>query len=120
MRKKLLILVLAPLLALGLAWCVGVGTPGTMNLPRPFNSAKWKAADVPDSYVRCSMVADLRHRVGLVGRTEAEIIELLGPPDAVSNGLPLYYGLCPSYMDVYVLEIEWENGRVASTFVRDT
>lgn len=124
MRTKLLALGLLALfpgvpLAVGMAWLFGIGTPGRMNLPRPFSTHRWRSAR-NGSDVRCSMVADLRHRVGLVGRTRSEVLRLLGPADQERDGLPQVYDLCPSFMDVYILEIRWENGRVADATVRDT
>ena len=105
-------------LLVGLAWALGIGTPGYTNLPRPFNSEAWKAADGWDE-TRCGMVADLQYRLGLVGRTEAEITQLLGPPTQ-RQGNTTEYHLCPSLADIYILELQWLNGRVASMRVRDT
>jgi len=101
------------------AWLFGVGMPETRALPRPFGSEAWKAADT-NADTRCSMVMDLRHRIGLVGKTEMEVVRLLGEDDDQASGPPRIYLLCPSFMDVYILEIEWRNGRVVSTRVRDT
>jgi hypothetical protein len=61
------------------------------------------------------MMADLRFRVGLVGRSEAEVVELLGNDDDEATGPPTFYVLCPDLIDFYYLEIEWKDGRVAST-----
>jgi hypothetical protein len=66
------------------------------------------------------MVLDLRNRIGLVGRDRDEILRLLGKPDEASDGLPTVYALCPSWADVYILELDWKRGRVVSTRVRDT
>jgi hypothetical protein len=48
----------------------------------PFNSTAWKNADMADSKnpVRLRMVDDLLKRHRLVGRTRAEVEQLLGPP----------------------------------------
>lgn len=117
-RTWLLIIASCLLAGTCAAWLTGVGTPGTMNLVRPFNSAGWKAADGQDK-VRCAMVADLRHRIGLDGRTEAEVVRLLGAP-AYREGALTTYPLCPSFIDLYILELEWSDGVVVSTRVRDT
>lgn len=66
------------------------------------------------------MILDLTWRVGVVGRTEAEILSLLGKADKEDGGLPHYYMLCPSFIDIYVLELKWKDGRVSSAIVRDT
>ena len=107
------------LLAIALAWLYGLGTPEFGNLPRRFSSSGWKAADT-GSDIRCSMLADLRHRIGLKGKTEAEILALLGEDDDEASGPPRMYFLCPSLADYHILEIEWSNGRVVSTTVRET
>ena len=120
MSTRLVVFASAALLSLGVAWCSGVGTPGMMNLPTPFSSARWKDAEGNNDYARCSMVADLRHRVGLVGRSRDDVVRLLGEPDYEADGNTSEYMLCPSFIDIYIIEIEWVNGRVASTRVRDT
>ena len=107
------------LLVVLFAWFLGLGTPGMMNLPRPFDSEQWKAAD-PSSKVRCGMAADLRYRIELVGKSDAEVLELLGQADDEAAGPPTFYVLCPDLIDFYYLEIEWKDGRVASTRVRLT
>jgi len=68
------------------------------------------------------MIADLRYRVGVVGRTRAEIYEMLGPPEDENNDDPVldHWHLCPSFMDIYILEVRWRDERVASAWVRDT
>jgi hypothetical protein len=119
MGVKFLVTSLALLIGLGAVYLFGLATPDSMNFPRPFNSERWKAADL-DGNLRCSMVTDLRYRVGLTGRTREEVVSLLGRPDGEANRLPAFYDLCPSFMDVYVLELTWENGRVASAIVHDT
>ena len=92
------------------------GSDVTDNL-KPFDPALWRQA--ASGTVRCDMVDDLRNRVGLDGKTKAEVFELLGAPENDGQGLD-HYHLCPSFMDVWILEIRWNNGRVASTIVRDT
>jgi hypothetical protein len=66
------------------------------------------------------MVADLRYRIGLVGKTRKEIIGLLGAPEEQQAGYPSVYLLCLSMADVYILELGWKQGRVVSAVVRDT
>jgi hypothetical protein len=66
------------------------------------------------------MVSDLRYRVGLVGRSKAEVINMLGKPEEQQDDLPTDYELCPSLADTYILELAWKQGRVASVIVRDT
>jgi hypothetical protein len=85
-----------------------------------FDPASWKAADSLSDTTRCDMVTDLQERVGLKGLTEAEVIERLGNPDSHDDGSPMHYHLCPSFMDIRILELQFEAGRVASTRVRDT
>ena len=118
MSGKLFTAIAGAVIGLGLAWFFGLGTPGMQNLPRPFSSQRWKAS--ADTEVRCGMVLDLRHRVGLVGRTRDDILQLLGKPDRARNGLPTVYALCPSFADIYILELGWKDGRVVATRVRDT
>jgi hypothetical protein len=104
--------------ALGLAWLSGGAY--TEAVPRPFNSERWKAADTWGD-ARCGMVADLTQRVGLVGRSRAEIVALLGEPeDEDADPTSSHWHLCPSFMDVYILEVRWRGDRVAATKVRDT
>ena len=85
--------------------------------PREFDSAVWKTADLGQP-TRCDMVHDLIDRVGLVGRTQSELVELLGEP--ADDGGYDHYHLCPSFMDVWILELRWRDGRVVSTKIRDT
>ena len=115
-QTTIIALPLLALLAIAVAWFLGLGTPGMMNLPRPFDSERWKAAHTLTK-VRCGMVADLRYRVGLVGRSEADVLELLGDDDDERTGPPTFYVLCPDLIDFYFLEIKWKDGRVASTGV---
>lgn len=118
-RSCILLAVLAagvPALAIG--WIAS--KPYTSTLPRAFDSAGWQAADT-DGNTRCGMLADLTYRVGVEGKSRAEIIAMLGKPDD-TGGDPMwsYWLLCPSFMDVYVLEIRWDKERVVSATVRDT
>ena len=66
------------------------------------------------------MVADLRHRVGLTGKSRSEVVNLLGEDIDGSTNPPRVYALCPSFADVYILELKWVGDRVESTIVRDT
>ena len=83
---------------------------------RPFDAQRW-AAGLGDD--RCEMVDDLRDRVGLEGRSRQEVTALVGPPEPDGHSQD-HYHLCPSFMDIWILEIQWDNDRVASTRVRDT
>ena len=107
------IFVLLPLLYIG-------GGAYTETLPRPFNSEKWKSADHWGD-TRCAMLADLRTRVGIEGRTKKELVELLGPDENESAAANLsHWHLCPSFMDVWILEIRWEGDVAQDSWVRDT
>lgn len=112
MRVQLLMFAVTASLAVSA--CIG-GTDYAKN-PRRFDAQQWGAALGGD---RCDMVDDLRERVGLEGKGRAEVIALLGEPETHGDP-PDHYHLCPSSMDVWILEIDWENGRVASTRIRDT
>jgi hypothetical protein len=119
MRGKLIIAASVGLLALFLVWSCGLATPDAFNLPTLFSSERWKAS-MDGREARCSMVADLTHRLGLVGRTEGEVTNLLGKPDEREDASTTAYLLCPSMADIYILELTWKQGRVASARVRDT
>ena len=109
---------LVAVFAIGLAWLSGGAY--TETVPRPFNSERWKVADTW-SDTRCGMIADLTQRVGLVGRSRAEIVALLGEPENEdADPRSSHWHLCPSFMDVYILEVRWRGDRVTSTTVRDT
>lgn len=119
MRGKLIIAASMALVALFLVWSCGLATPDAFNLPAPFSSARWKTS-TDKREARCSMVADLTHRVGLVGRTEGEVTDMLGKPDEREDASTTAYLLCPSMADIYILELTWKQGRVTSARVRDT
>ncbi|HZG45257.1 MAG TPA: hypothetical protein VEZ41_03180 [Allosphingosinicella sp.] len=113
----LVVVVVAAFLLLG-AWFSG--GPYTTALPRPFNSERSKAADT-DGDIRCSMIADLKYRIGVVGKSRAEIQELLGDADdRDADPASSYWLLCPSFLDVYILEVWWDGDRAAAAQVRDT
>jgi hypothetical protein len=96
------------------------GSPYTTALPRTFDSERWKSADT-DSDIRCGMIADLNLRVGVVGKTRAELYRLLGEPEDEDNDpASSHWHLCPSFMDIYILEVHWSGDRAGSARVRDT
>ena len=109
------LLTLAITTSLALSGCIG-GADYAKH-PRRFDAHQWRSAVGDD---RCDMVDDLLEEVRLEGRSRAEIIVLLGEPETHAGDLSDHYHLCPSYIDVWILDIQWENGRVASTRVRDT
>ena len=113
----LLLALAALVLALLYGWIEG--GPYTSSLPRTFYSTGWKAAE---GDTRCGMIADLEHRVGIVGRTRPDLYAMLGQPeneDGNASGLDQWH-LYPSFMDIYILEVPWKDNRVASARVRDT
>lgn len=99
------------------AGCVFQGEPSVAKHPRKFDSQLWKSAGARDA--RCDMVDDLRNRIGLIGKTRTELVALLGKPESDGQGAD-HYHLCPSFMDVWILELQWENGRVYATRIHDT
>ena len=114
-KRGLMVASLAGASAL-LASCMADSTGASVR----FDPTSWKAADTLQDTTRCDMVTDLQERVGLKGLTEAEVIERLGNPDSHDDTSPMHYHLCPSFMDIRILELQFEDGRVASTRVRDT
>ena len=97
-------------------WLIGVGTPGVVNFPRFFSAELWRESSGPFDKTRCSMVYDLRHRIGVVGKNRSDIEKLLGPPD-LDYSETTEYALCSSPIDIddFMLEIRWDNGRSASS-----
>jgi hypothetical protein len=92
----------------------------TEAFPRYFNSERWKAADAW-SNTRCAMIADLQYRIGVDGKSRSQLVALLGEPTDRFDGPEwAYWPLCPSFMDVWILEVQWKNGRATSVRVRDT
>mgnify|MGYP003452456829 CR=1 FL=1 len=92
----------------------------TETLPRPFNSEGWKSADHWGNE-RCAMLADLRMRIGINGKTRAELFDLLGPDENDSTDASLsQWRLCPSFMDIWILEVRWNNDVANNSWVRDT
>lgn len=108
--------------ALPVVWLMG--RPYTSTFPRPFDSEVWKAADPsawPADDTRCGMVADLQLRVGIEGKTRHALSQLLGEPEKLSGDPSAsYWLLCPSFLDVWVLRVRWENGRAVDAIVHDT
>jgi len=115
------------LMTLGLAVAIALSLilwamsgPYTDVFPRSFNSARWKAADLA-SDTRCGMILDLTIRIGIAGKTEGELTSMLGAPEESRNGpLSSYWLLCPSFLDVWVLDVRWQNGRAMSATIHDT
>lgn len=109
------------MLFIGLPLLYVLSGPYTETLPRPFNSEQWIAGHEIRDDRRCGMLADLKARVGLVGKTRGEVVALLGEPEDFRLELTMSrWLLCPSFMDVWVLGIRWENGRAVEAFVHDT
>ena len=110
------------LLVLPAGWLMG--RPYASTVPRSFDPQAWKAADPtswPADDTRCSMIADLRLQVGIEGRTRDEVVALLGEPeDRRREPSVSYWLLCPSFLDVWVLGVRWENGRAVDAVVHDT
>jgi hypothetical protein len=129
-RWVISLLVIMPFAILGIvsAWFFGVGTPTGRNLPRPFQSALWKSSDGYTTKIRCAMVADLRNRLGLVGKSATEIVALLGPDETnkiypheqALISKPTYYVLCEDFPDYIVMELKWRGDHVLKTSVYQT
>jgi hypothetical protein len=115
-------MLVAALLVLAVPFGCMAGGPYTETFPRPFDSARWKAADVSGgSEERCGMLADLRVRIGVSGKTQAELSQLLGEPETVPwEPKSSYWPLCNSFMDVWVLTVKWQEGRATAVTVHDT
>jgi hypothetical protein len=64
------------------------------------------------------MIPDLKHRIGLAGRSQRDVIALLGVPDIEVDTSTSVYLLCPALDDVYILELVWRDERVVSMRVR--
>lgn len=87
---------------------------------QPFDAVRWKAASGWDN-TRCSMLTDLGSRIGVVGKTRAELDRLLGPSsDEDGDRTSSHWHVCPSLADIYVLEVRWRSDRAVSARVRDT
>lgn len=67
------------------------------------------------------MIADLTYRVGVVGKSRAELHQMLGEPqDEGEDPASSHWHLCPSFMDIYILEVRWRDDLAVSAWVRDT
>lgn len=116
----LLVLIVMPLAIYGL---IDLLTSPTSRWPtEQFSSSSWKSADFKSRYV---FYKDLRGRSLLDGATREKVIELLGKPDYAAPDDSYYiYGLKHrenyeiSFNFVYVLRIEFEDGRVLSYGMR--
>lgn len=99
----------------GLAGCDGISAEMTTE-PRSFSADAWRNNR---GNARCDMVEHLVDHIGLTGRTRSDLYKMLGEPDSSSGGADFYH-LCPSFMDIYVLEIRWRDDTVGAARVRDT
>lgn len=126
-RSRILGCVLLPILGLALVsipilWLAG--GPYTTTIPRAFDSAAWRAAQpsaYPDDDTRCAMIADLQLRLGVEGKTRKELIALLGQPEPVAYApTNNYWLLCPSFLDIWVLDVRWKDGKAVEASVHDT
>lgn len=108
-------------IALLLGWLSGGAY--TETFPRPFNAERWKSTtgnDIDDN-TRCGMMADLKYRVGIVGKTRIELAQLLGESHTSQFELGSSdWFLCPSFLDIWVLHVEWDGDRAVSASVHDT
>ena len=94
--------------------------PYDRAVPQRFDPRKWQAAD-GGSTTRCSMLRDLTGRVGVVGKTRSELERMLGPAEDEDDDPAMsHWHVCPSFMDIYILEVRWEGDRAVSARVRDT
>lgn len=67
------------------------------------------------------MLTDLMFRVGVEGKTRDELTGLLGAPqDGFGDSATSYWFLCPSFMDFWVLRVEWKGDRAISAYTHDT
>lgn len=126
-RSRVLGCVLLPVFGLGIViipilWLIG--GPYTTTVPRPFNSSDWTAAQpsaYPDDDTRCGMIADLQFRIGVEGKTRTELTALLGEPEPVAYApTRSYWPLCPSFLDIWVLDVRWEGEKAVEASVHDT
>lgn len=99
----------------GLAAC-DVFSDDMTTEPRSFSADAWRANR---GNARCDMVEHLVDHIGLTGRSRSDLYKMLGAPDSASGGADFYH-LCPSFMDIYVLEIRWRDDKVRVARVRDT
>ncbi|MBD59769.1 MAG: hypothetical protein CL808_06565 [Citromicrobium sp.] len=93
----------------------------TSAFPRPFDSQVWKSTEAgawPEDNSRCAMLADLQFRIGVEGRSRKELIEMLGMPEKREWGE--FWPLCPSFLDIWVMSVRWEDDRAVEVTVHDT
>lgn len=108
----------AAIVLLFFGWLTGGAYAETF--PHPFDAARWKTANTGQA-TRCGMILDLQYRIGIVGRTRSDLSRQLGAPvDNAHDPSTSSWPLCPSFMDVWVLEVRWRDGRAASAAVHDT
>ncbi len=104
------------------AW--SLGRPYTSTVPRSFEPKAWKESNptgYPDDDTRCGMIADLQFRIGIEGKTRKEVVQLLGEPESWRvEPKTEYWPLCPSFLDIWVLTVRWEDGRAVDVSVHDT
>lgn len=85
-----------------------------------FDTEKWKNWEISEweSHMRWDMVNDLIDNYNLEGKTQEEIINLLGKPDNWEENPQerFYYDLgpCRRGIDFGSLDIEFENGKVVN------
>ena len=90
------------------------------DFPRAFDSEIWQDDDRPH-YARCGMLTDLEYRIGIEGKSRSELVAILGEEDGTDDSRETsYWYLCPSFMDIWILEVRWEDDRVAQAWTRDT
>lgn len=107
------------LLAFAFVWVSGM--PYTSHLPRIFSAERWNAADPGVDSIRCSMITDLKYRTGIVGKTRSDLEKMLGKSESLARDpTASYWALCPSFIDIWVLRVRWENDRVIEAIVHDT
>ena len=108
--------------ALPVGWLMG--RPYTSTIPRTFDTQAWQEADPtgrPADNVRCGMIADLRMRVGIEGKSRGDLLKLLGKPEKLPSAPNReYWPLCPSFLDIWVLSVRWKDGRAIDAAVHDT
>ncbi len=67
------------------------------------------------------MIADLRLRVGIEGKSRDDLLGLLGKPEKWRSApAEEYWPLCPSFLDTWVLTVRWKDERVIDAVVHDT
>lgn len=114
------VVILLLIVGLAVGWFSIFGGPYQKAVPERFHAGRWQAADAGGNR-RCAMLWDLTERVGIVGKTRAELERMLGPAeDEDDDPTVSHWRLCPSFMDIYILEVGWRGDRAVSARVRDT